>query len=312
MANSVIIVESKNDVMFFKAVCKTIESLAENMPEFIAFDDNFEKTKERGLDVITLRKIFEETFDDIQKQSIEIKNDKTFFELVWEKIEILAEEMPEFEESDKNEKGTRGLSHKTLKTKLQKIFSKIRKKNIQKIGVLIDMDTYTNETRIDFVNNALKEAFRGDFEEQILEKVLEEQNCVTQVSVLKPIEVFSNRFVDFAYYFVNVNGKGELENLLFEIRTLKPSPALECLDSWRACIDKNNKEGAKSRISDKDFLKMQIDFYIRLDTCSKKEEGDRGRKCSMKNLDYILENKTAFNLKDPILDELKTFLKLFA
>ena len=44
----------------------------------------------------------------------------------------------------------------------------------------------------------------------------------------------------------------------------------------------------------------------------KKDQKQAGRKCTMNNFDYIMENKSnIWNLDHPILEDLKTFLALF-
>jgi hypothetical protein len=53
-------------------------------------------------------------------------------------------------------------------------------------------------------------------------------------------------------------------------------------------------------------------MYIRFDTCSKNEKKQAERKCSMKNFDYVMTNKTKiWNFKHPVLNELNDFLNLF-
>lgn len=108
---------------------------------------------------------------------------------------------------------------------------------------------------------------------------------------------------------MNVNGKGELETVLKEIKT-QPSPYADCLKSWRACVESEEKE-----VTEKEFVKSWIQNYIRLDTCfTSKYRGNKGKYCSMRQLDNILArtgDKVTFDLHHELLNPIKEFLKLF-
>lgn len=98
--------------------------------------------------------------------------------------------------------------------------------------------------------------------------------------------------------------KGELETVLKMIKK-KDSIYADCLSSWRDCVNKsldNNKENIK----DKDFDKFWVNNYIRFDTCSKKEQKQAEKKCT---LEKSFE-KDVWDFDNKILDDLKNFLKL--
>ncbi|WRH66970.1 MAG: hypothetical protein RSE13_00150 [Planktothrix sp. GU0601_MAG3] len=58
--------------------------------------------------------------------------------------------------------------------------------------------------------------------------------------------------------------------------------------------------------------KFWISLYLRFDTCSRLERKQAERKCSMKNFEYIMENKKdIWNFNHPVLNEIKNFLHLF-
>jgi hypothetical protein len=110
-----------------------------------------------------------------------------------------------------------------------------------------------------------------------------------------------------ACYFTNVRGKGELETLLKAIKA-RESPYADCLDSWRSCIEE--KEGKK--IKQKDFDKFWISNYIRYDTCSKQDQKQVEKKCSMHGFEYVMEHKKdIWDWDNPALDDLKEFFTLF-
>lgn len=64
----------------------------------------------------------------------------------------------------------------------------------------------------------------------------------------------------------------------------------------------NNKENIK----DKDFDKFWVNNYIRFDTCSKKEQKQAEKNCT---LEKSFE-KDVWDFDNKILDDLKNFLKL--
>jgi hypothetical protein len=91
------------------------------------------------------------------------------------------------------------------------------------------------------VNNAIKEAF---FDSKRIEDIL-------TVSSFKKI-VAERWEIQISCFFTNVDGKGELENLLKGIAS-KPTIYADCLDSWRECLTSKGKT-----ISDKDFTKFWL------------------------------------------------------
>lgn len=107
--------------------------------------------------------------------------------------------------------------------------------------------------------------------------------------------------VKFKIYIMNVNGKGELEDILKEIKT-KEAPYSDCLYAWKECLEKQNIE-----ITDKIFNKFWINNYIMYDTCSNAtHRGKKGKYCIF---EYAMKEKKIWNFEHPILDDLKEFLK---
>ena len=203
-----------------------------------------------------------------------------------------------------------GLSETALTEAFEDLLDDLRRQAISKVGVIIDIDKKTEQERLDFVNSCIVEAF---------------QKSVPLEKVNELIDVMTSNNISFQLgcHFMNVDGQGELETVLKAIKT-KDSPYADCLESWRECLKNNKKSipGLNQKsllnpdwepISKKDFDKFWLSNYVRFDTCSKRERGAAKDKCSMEAFEYILEHKSdIFKWDDPILEDLKEFLKLFA
>ena len=223
---------------------------------------------------------------------VESKNDKIFIEKL---IEILNFDNIEIDEPIcvDNYECLDGWSKTAIIRALKSLSASLPKKNITKIGIVIDQDKHTKEERLNLINECVDQVFTKSV-------------LLNDVSSL--IEVKSNFDISLQLgcYFTNVNQQGDLDTLLKAIKT-QDSDYADCLESWRNCIKEHEKT-----ISNEDFDKFWVNNYIRFDTCLKKESGQAYRKCSMYNFDYILENKShIFDFDNPVLDEIKAFLKLF-
>nr|WP_228056095.1 DUF3226 domain-containing protein [Microcoleus sp. LEGE 07076] len=185
-----------------------------------------------------------------------------------------------------------GLSETELTKALKNLERKIDRKDIEKIGIIIDMDNYAERERLKFVNRCIEQVFEAE----------------TLSSTKQFIDIYgeSGTSAKLAYYFTNVGGRGELETLLKAIKA-KDSPYADCLDSWKTCLESQGK-----KINQKEFDKFWISNYIRFDTCSKQEQKQAGGKCSMSKFDYVMEHKKEiWDWDNPALDDLKDFFKLF-
>lgn len=156
----------------------------------------------------------------------------------------------------------------------------------------LDLDDQSEENRVAFVNNCLQAVFP-----------------VCQ-PLLKVNEFINLNFEDFdvqlACHFINVNGTGELETVLRSVKS-KVSVFADCLDSWKDCL-----QGQGKTISLKEFNKFWVSLYLRFDTCDDNEKRQAERKCSMKGFEYVMKEKQdIWDFENPVLDELKQFLKLF-
>jgi len=107
--------------------------------------------------------------------------------------------------------------------------------------------------------------------------------------------------VKFKIYIMNLDGNGELEDILKEIKT-KDAPYADCLNSWKKCLEEQNIE-----ITDKIFNKFWINNYIMYDTCSNaKHRGNKNKYCIF---EYAMKSKDIWNFNHPTLDKLKEFLQ---
>ncbi len=222
---------------------------------------------------------------------VESKNDKIFMQAMVEKLNCDIQLASPIYIDDY--KSLEGLSKTELIKALKNLERKIDRKNIEKIGIIIDIDNYSEQERLKFVDRCIKQVFQAE----------------SLSSTKQFIDLCTDHGTNakLACYFTNVGGKGELETLLKTIKA-RESPHADCLDSWRSCI--KEKEGKE--IKQKDFDKFWINNYIRYDTCSKQDQKQAGRKCSMSEFEYVMEHKKdIWNWEHPALDDLKEFFKLF-
>ena len=219
---------------------------------------------------------------------VESKNDKYFFQSVIKHLNYDIEiESPIFADEDYRPMG--GLDPTKLTQALKSIKAEIQKEDIERIGIIIDIDRDSEIDRIKFINDCIAKAF---------------PDAVLIGRINQFIDLnFEDYHIQLACHFTNVDGQGELETVLKAIKS-QDSTHADCLDRWRECLTSNDK-----KITDKSFDKLWIANYIRYDTSTKDEKKDAANKLT---LNYALENKPSiWNLDHPILVELKVFFKLF-
>lgn len=226
---------------------------------------------------------------------VESKNDKIFIEALVKQLNFTEIQLGKpicFEENDY--KCLQGLDQEKLITTFEEIKAIISKKAIPKVGIIIDRDSYTKKQRIDWLNDCLK-------------IVYPESENISATSQLYQLTTVEDQITEFACYFTNVDGQGELETILKAIKS-QDSTYADCLEDWRNCLQNQGKS-----IRDKDFDKFWISNYLRFDTCSNSEKKQAGSKCSMNGFDYVMKNKPhIWNFDHEVLNELKEFLRLFA
>ena len=221
---------------------------------------------------------------------VESKNDAIFMQAMVEKLncKIQVEKPIYIDDYERLE----GLSETKLITTLKALEADLQKRDIEKIGIIIDIDNSSEAKRLEFVNECIQQVFES----------------VTLSSTKQFIDICGDNGTNakLACYFTNFEGKGELETLLKEIKA-RESPHADCLDSWKTCIENQGKD-----ISDKDFDKFWVSIYLRYDTCSDKEQQQAGRKCTMSGFDYVMKHKKdIWDWDNPALDDLKEFFTLF-
>jgi uncharacterized protein YqgV (UPF0045/DUF77 family) len=191
-----------------------------------------------------------------------------------------------------------GLNESRLTNALKELAADIQKRKIQKVGIVIDIDNDSKQERLDFVNRCLQNTFP---------KAANLANTGEFITLTVTTDDGEEIQFQLACYFTNVEGKGELETVLKTIKT-EDSPHADCLEAWKSCLENEGFE-----ITAKDFDKFWISIYLRYDTCSNEERKQAGRKCSMSSFEYVMQEKRCiWNLDNPILKDLKGFLKLFS
>ena len=164
-----------------------------------------------------------------------------------------------------------GLSETKLINTLKALEADLQKRDIEKIGIIIDIDNYSEPERLEFVNKCIQQVFEAE----------------TLSSTKQFIDICGDNGTNakLACYFTNFQGIGELETLLKAIKA-RASHYADCLDSWKTCIESQGKI-----IDRKDFDKFWVSIYLRYDTCSNQEQKQAGRKCSMSGFDYVMKHK---------------------
>ncbi|MEG4529989.1 DUF3226 domain-containing protein [Microcoleus sp. D2_18a_D3] len=221
---------------------------------------------------------------------VESKNDAIFMQAMVAQLncEIQVEKPIYIDDYERLE----GLSETKLITTLKALEADLQKRDIEKIGIIIDIDNYSEAERLEFVNECIQQVFESE----------------TLSSTKQFIDIWGDNgtTAKLACYFTNVGGIGELETLLKAIKA-RESPHADCLNSWKTCIESQGQQ-----INQKGFDKFWVSIYLRYDTCSNQEQTQAGKKCSMSGFDYVMEHKKdIWDWDNPALDDLKEFFKLF-
>lgn len=199
------------------------------------------------------------------------------------------------------------VDNKKLTAKISGILTDAAQNNTRKIGILLDLDNEKPKDRISLVNQCIVDAFALN-EFDIPQKLL------TSVSQFE-IFTFNDVEVQIACFFTNVDGNGELETVLKAIKTQK-SDFADCLyEGWKTCFEAKGKQfckkGEQGDISDKELLKLWVDFYKRFDTLKKNERDEKASKWENIMLGENARGGEIFNLQHEKLHDLRAFLSLF-
>lgn len=196
---------------------------------------------------------------------VEGKTDKEFISQLVDSAQILTFKVETLQ-------GQAGLAES-----LDTIARRVIKQEIDKIGIILDLDDFTVETRIQWVNKYLMEVF----------------NCeITEANTATKIQYQGVEF-QIACHFISPN----LDVLLKQIAA-KPSPQADCL---HACLE------SQAHIKQKEKEKAWPLYYMRWDICDVKERENGAKHVNFSHT----YSKGAWNLEAPILEDLKAFLALF-
>jgi hypothetical protein len=173
-------------------------------------------------------------------------------------------EMIDFEKKSIDEEEPTG-----LKNTLKSVFSKVVKGGYDKIGIIWDIDDFhvdkpypqtqdRKQYRVSQMNRAIDLAIG----ELISKYTIFFETKLTDTNQFVSLKI-NDIDISIACYFVNYQGKGELEDLLKAIKS-EPSPIADCVvESLPHCLSK--KEGEK-QATEKDKVKIWKEFYVRYDT----------------------------------------------
>jgi hypothetical protein len=179
-------------------------------------------------------------------------------------------------------------NYPSLEQRLKRLNNILIKDDIQKIGIVLDLDEQTRQERLAVVSQCIQRVFR-------------EAERIDDTQKLFQLNASTN--TQIGCYLLHVNEKGELETVLREIKT-QDSPYADCIEAWRSCFAQKNID-----ITRKKTDKLWLQNYIREDTSSQDEKRKAGKYC---NLSHALTKKDIWNFDHGILNELKEFLRLFA
>jgi hypothetical protein len=184
-----------------------------------------------------------------------------------------------------------------------------------KIGIILDMDNSTEQERIDLINKCLEQSCN--------ECSYPKPKKLTKTKEFVPCQTNYGSEIQISCFFTNIDGQGELETVLKAIKT-KDSTFADCIyTGWLNClVNKGKKYGSSGEtcdISDKEMLKLWVDFYKRFDTLTRQNRNEtntdwRGIMIGFTKNEKQLKKVRGieiFDLNSQRLDDIKSFLKMF-
>ncbi len=222
---------------------------------------------------------------------VESKNDKYFIEALIRHMNVIDVEVSDGYICDIDDyECMNGSDGKIIVASLKTVSNIINKNNeINKVGIIIDLDNKTKQERLELINISINEAFGT-------------ANVLDDINSIKMVTLNKNQKINIAAYFTNVDNRGELETVLKKIKSSSSTYA-DCLQSWHDCLVAKNGNG----LSVKDFNKFWVSIYTRYDNCLGTDKKQAGTKCN----NQASMSKAIWNFDHNCLDDLKTFLKLF-
>jgi hypothetical protein len=143
-------------------------------------------------------------------------------------------------------------------------------REVTKIGIMLDIDNSNKLSRIDLINRCLEKSM-ADCDFIKLETKIEDTGKPVNIKLTEEKEA------QIACYFTNIEEKGELEDVLKKIASQKADFANCLFEGWKECFEKKGKKIVEKGesggdITDKELVKLWVDFYKRLDTLKKVQE----------------------------------------
>ncbi|ETR70808.1 MAG: hypothetical protein OMM_02971 [Candidatus Magnetoglobus multicellularis str. Araruama] len=177
--------------------------------------------------------------------------------------------------------------HSALNT--QKI--QIKKGETKNIGILIDANDSGIQGKIkNIINSAIEKAFG-------VKNAIESPNDKVSID-------FEGNIFNLFCYICNIDGKGELEDILQEIRKDKNTQLPLCLDQFVSCM-----KGFNEAYPEKEYKKNLIYFYAYECICKQKGLNSDEIKSILKGYNYFCSEYWDF--EHFRLKELRQFLELF-
>ncbi|MCK5678862.1 MAG: hypothetical protein KAH72_10370 [Flavobacteriaceae bacterium] len=157
-----------------------------------------------------------------------------------------------------------------LKKKLTALSRRVKKESISKVGIIFDADKVGISTRTNEIEKTIQIVFEG------------------------------NHKIEFKIHILNIDGYGELEDILQKITSVPPIMA-NCLNTWQECLK-------DKKLDEKELNKLWLQVYQKYDCCTKDEQKNMRDNCNSK---ILLENKKIYDFDKDIkeLNELKEFLQ---
>jgi hypothetical protein len=208
------------------------------------------------------------------------------------------------------------LDEKKLTTQITNALIDVKSRSVSKIGIILDMDNSTLQERLALINKCLKKSFADCGYPEPSHLLINTKEFITN-----PID--DDLDVKIAGFFTNIDGEGELETVLKAIK-LKPSVFADCLyEEWKNCLTNKGKKigqkGEQCDISDKELLKLWVDFYKRFDTLKRNQRDEkntdwkgimRGETKKGEKLKKV-RGEDIFDLQSDKLKDIKLFLSMF-
>jgi len=275
-----IIVESTNDKFIFEHILSLVNSGGSNLQDIQTIDNqNLEGLKSKIIDRIDfsqdilILKTIKELLDEKEIVDIQTISENQWFSLG-------------------------GLSASSIELKIKDLRRDILTATEKpSISIIIDIDNHTIEDRFSLLNNAISSALNIHVN-------------INEVGTFKTFNITEDDFdfdFDLAYFFVGLNGKGEIEDLLIELACTDIAFHAESLkNSWRPHLESNYD----TKLKDKDFNKLWIDFYKRYDCLTNRQKCNAGKYTQWDN--FLRKHPTKFDFSKNIkeLDQIKEFLAL--